>query len=223
MWFVMTNYFPDLINTGGDSPQNPPSSSAISGDDLDSAGTSPDDSGGDSSSSAAQDDKTVPKFVGQKYDAVSADTQYDERFVFERREEFNDNYEAGVIYDQSPMEGSVMQNRGTVILFVSKGKMEAVMPELTNKTLEEAEEEFEKLSEELDYTITFQTAEKYDGAIEAGKIINSVPAAGATFNPKLDQVILYISMEVVVSETKEVESKSSSSSRLPDTEYGERP
>lgn len=205
MWFILNEYFSDLIDNGlpGQQSSSISSSQPPSSDDPPSSEVS-----SEVSQSSEVDDKSVPKFVGLNADSVVEDAKYQERFNFERKYNFNDSYASGVVYDQSPTEGTAMLNRGTVILYVSKGKMSVTMPDLTGSTREEAEEIFRELGDEVEYAITFQVVEKYEAGVEAGKIISTIPAANTDFDPRDKQIYIYVSYELPVSETKEESSKS---------------
>ena len=198
LWYVTTEYFPDLISNDNSKPtvsvSVPPqsSSSVPDADDLTA-------------------DNAVPVFVGFPAKDVTSNSSYTVRFDFEIREEFNDIYEEGIVYEQTPKGGVQMPNRGTVVLYVSKGKMMAVMPDVTGMTIEDAEEAFKELSAEMDYEIAFQVMERYDSQAEIGKIMSTIPVAGDEFDPQKTSIFVYMPLEASISEAKSASGSSSSS------------
>lgn len=203
MWFITTNYFPDIF-AGGSSSR---SSSVV---EVSSSEEEEEPSSEEASQEEA--DKTVPRFVGMQYEDVSSNQDYSSRFTFELKEEFSENYKAGEIFDQSPVEGTLMPNKGTVILTVSKGKRSVTMPDLSGMDMEEAQEEMKKLEEENDNEIvlSLNRIDRYDDKVDPDKIISTMPAAGEEFNPKTTTIYVYVSMKPEVAETREESSKESS-------------
>jgi serine/threonine-protein kinase len=203
LWYVTTTFFPELAE--GRQISSQPSSSSSAPAEESSLPSSSEES------SEEEEDKTVPQFVGRQYEGVVADESLAARFQFEKQEDYNDNYPAGEIYDQTPVEGTLMVNRGTVILYVSKGTRILTMPDLSGKTIEEAEEEIIKLEEENDGEIDLilTPIDRYDASVEPGKIISSMPLAGEDFNPKTTPLFVYVSLAPDVSETREESSRDS--------------
>lgn len=202
MWFVTATYFPDLI--GGE----PVSASSSQSSEPESS--EPEEES--SQEELTEADKKVPLFVGLSAENIVSDEKYKDRFEFTIEKDYNDNYPEGHVYDQSPYDGSLMANKGMVILYVSKGKLALTMPDLRDKTLEEAQEILEKLEEEHEIQLPITTMERYDSAMEPGKIISTMPIAGEEFNPKdTPAIFIYVSLEPDVSEAKE----SSTSSKAP--------
>jgi hypothetical protein len=204
LWYVTTTFFPDLAE-GRQQSSRP--SSVVSTEQSSTPSSSEE-------SSEEEEDKTVPQFVGRLYDEVVADESLAARFQFEKHEEFNDNYPAGEIYNQTPVEGTLMANKGIVILYVSKGTRILIMPDLSGKTLEEAEEEILRLEEENDGEIDLilTPIDRYDEGTEPGQIISTMPLAGEEFNPKDTTIFVYVSLAPDVSETTEESSRPRSGS-----------
>jgi serine/threonine-protein kinase len=217
MWYVTTTFFPDLVEGRQISSRPPPSSAVVEEEEEVSSSS-------EAEEPSEEEDKTVPQFVGRKYDQVVADEDFTARFRFEKQEAFSDNYPEGEIYDQSPVEGTLMVNKGIVILYVSKGTRILVMPDLSGTTLEEAEEEMKKLEEENngEIDLVLSPIDRYDANTVPGQIIGSMPLAGEEFNPKTTTIYVYVSLEPDVSETREESSKPSSSSRPRDPVWPER-
>jgi serine/threonine-protein kinase len=204
LWYVTTTFFPDLAE-GRQQSSRP--SSVVSTEQSSTPSSSEE-------SSEEEEDKTVPQFVGSQYEQVIADESLAARFQFEKREEYNGNYPEGEIYDQTPVEGTLMVNKGIVILYVSKGTRILTMPDLAGLTLEEAEEEIILIEEENDGEIdlVLTPIDRYDAAVEPGKIISTMPFAGETFDPKETTLFVYVSLAPDVSETHEESSRPRDSS-----------
>lgn len=194
----MTAYYPDLMGT--DSSSSPQASqSSVSGGDAD---TEP------AESSQTADDKTVPLFVGRKVGDFLDDEAYKERFEFSVTEEYDDTYEAGVVFEQSPKEGTLMPEKGVVILHVSKGPKVFKMPDLTGKTLEQATD----ILYNLDPDLKFEVFERYDSTALPGSILRTVPEKDTEVNPKQESVYLFVVPERPVSSSSSESSGSGSES-----------
>ena len=135
-----------------------------------------------------EDSKSVPLFVGMRADEIVNDEQYKGRFDFVLQQEFNEDYDEGVVYDQSPVRGEEMLEKGTVFLFVSKGPEVVELPDLTGLTLEEATEVLFRLNADL----KFDVFDRYDSTVEAGCVISTVPAAGEEIDPKRQTIYLFV-------------------------------
>jgi len=84
----------------------------------------------------------VPLVIGLSLD--EARLIFDELFIeITGVEEFNDTYNQGVIFDQSPPAGSTLESLSgeklSIILYISKGEKTFDMPDLTGRKLENAE------------------------------------------------------------------------------------
>ncbi len=174
-------------------------------------------SGGPSSSReqvSVPDPFYVPSFIGMYVDTVVTNQDNLSKFSFSIREEFSDQYPSGVIMDQSPPQGVKMIHKGTVILTVSKGTLEAKMPNLVGSTLEFAMQTLSNMK------INYQVIEVEDDDTYTPGIVGktSIPA-GDTLNRETDTVEVYIGKLPQSSSS----SSSSSSSNSSSTGKGTRP
>ncbi len=80
----------------------------------------------------------VPDFIGMSAESIQATAYYTDNYFFSIREEENDEVEEGIVFDQSPAPKAPMQNKGTVVLYVSKGAPMIPMPALAGRTVDEA-------------------------------------------------------------------------------------
>ena len=145
-------------------------------------------------SSSEEEDHTVPNFVGQYIAAIQSNPEYSERFQFEIQEEFSDDVAPGVVIDQSSPAGTVMQNRGTIILTVSKGSNMMIMPNYTGRNVDEVAEELAALK------VEFRIVELEDDTAEEGEVLRTVPSAGSDVYIDRDIVSLLVAIPAQDSE-----------------------
>jgi serine/threonine-protein kinase len=141
-------------------------------------------------------DYSVPRFIGRNVLEIVDDASFADRYIFDVREEFSHSFERGVIYDQTPPHGILMPNRGTVILYVSKGLARIEMPDLAGFYLEEAMEVLYEL--ELEHslpTLRMEPFETFDPNVEPGLIIRTNPSPGAFYYPESGPIQVFISMQ----------------------------
>ena len=194
IFIFMTTYYKDIVPPGqsqGDSPE---------GDDP-------------AQVDQPYDSASVPRFIGQNAANLAGDESYKERYEFSLKQEYNEIYPEGVVFDQSPPEGTRMPDKGVVILHVSKGPEIVEMPDLMEEKLEDALAKLTELSTELQP----QIFERYQEGAEAGTVVRTVPEAGTEMDPKRQQVYLFVAKEMPVSES----SSSSSSSSRPSSSQGD--
>jgi serine/threonine protein kinase len=128
----------------------------------------------------------VPKLVGLNYNNVIKDEKYkDIRIQFETTK-FNDEYDAGIIYEQSEKEGSKVKKNYIVKVKVSKGKVIVTIPDLYKQHTAEAEEQLQKLGLEV------KIEKIQDEEIVKDFVVKTLPARGAQV-AKGSQVTLYVS------------------------------
>lgn len=129
----------------------------------------------------------VPDFVGKDIDAIKNNPDYTNRFEFDVKEDYNEEYpNKNIVYDQNPAKGTPMPNKGCVTLYVSKGSEMVSMPGLKGSTLEFATKILTE--NELDYA----TVGIVDASAESGLVIRTVPAEGEMVSKKTSTIYLYI-------------------------------
>lgn len=170
---IMTTFFPDLLGSESSDPPTSASSPSSASDSEPGASSEPDA------------DSKVPRFVGQTIRSVRANSEYQQRFDFSVREEYNDTVEEGVIYEQSPLEGTLMPNRGTIILYVSKGPNLVTMPDVVGKTLEQATDIL------FNMELAFEAIEMYDSTARPGTVIKTSPDAATEFDPAKSSIYVF--------------------------------
>ena len=156
------------------------------------------------SDSSSVDPNAVPNFVGQMADTVRNNADYALKYDLKFVEDYSEEYPTeGMIFDQSIREGTLMQNRGTITLSVSKGSPKKDMPNLIGSTLELAMEMLEKEN------IPYKVVEAYNSSYEEGLVSKTIPAYGEKVDITKDEVILI---------TRAKQSSASSSSSTPSRE-----
>lgn len=74
-------------------------------------------------------DYEIPNFIGKNYDSIKNSESYKDWLVFSATPEYNDQYEQGVIFEQSIPEGEFVAKGETLEVKVSKGPQYATVPD----------------------------------------------------------------------------------------------
>ncbi|WP_303860085.1 Stk1 family PASTA domain-containing Ser/Thr kinase [Alkalibaculum bacchi] len=99
--------------------------------------------------------------------------------INEIERKYNEDYEKGMIYEQSPAPGTLVKEGAEIKLYVSQGKDSAVLNDLVGKTIDEAKEIL--LSGGLTLgSIKEEVSNKYEKNI----VINQDPKAGVELQKK---------------------------------------
>ena len=220
MYFIATTI--GIIPAGPASPDSSLESSAVGSLPSSELEDSLPESSLETSSSEAPVPK-VPRFVGQNLTAIEAAAEYEERFIFDVREQFSSSYAEGIVFDQAPVEGTLMPNKGNVILYVSKGPAKIEMPNLIGMDIEEAMKTLFELEKELELKLPMNAYDVYLPDGNPGDIVRTYPMPGADLFPERQIIEISIVREQEVSESIEVsstddEDNSSESSRPPSEE-----
>lgn len=126
----------------------------------------------------------VPNFVGINIDSVKQN--YEGTLKFEIKNEYNSQYDEGIIIEQS-IEPGVTVERGTVIKFtVSKGEQMAVIPDVAGSTQDAAKSELEAKG----FIVIIRKT--YDDNIAQGLAVKTQPEAGSNY-PVGKEVTLFVS------------------------------
>lgn len=158
------------------------------------------------------EDTAVPEFVGQYVDSITTNSDYVSRYDFETEYDYSDLYANGVVFYQLPVSGTLMPNRGTVILQVSKGRDTVPMPNLVGSTTELATQTL------IDLELPFEIIEVDNDSYQEGVIGMMIPEAGSNVRhtDKSLVVMLYTrksaSADKAPSPSKEESASSESSS-----------
>ncbi len=119
--------------------------------------------------------KAVPAVTGMTLEQATEAIEADGFALGTVTPEYNANVEEGHVIKQDP-SGQSQQPEGTKInLTVSQGSEQVIVPDLTNKTVEEARAEASRIG----FTLTAAPGE-YSNDIERNKIIKTDPAANSS-------------------------------------------
>lgn len=83
------------------------------------------------------DEVRLPDFIGMTQEEV-LDSEYKDKYVFKWEQEYNSEYEAGFICDQTPEGGSSVKEGASVTLTVSLGQKMISFPDVYKKTFLQA-------------------------------------------------------------------------------------
>ena len=127
-----------------------------------------------------------PKFIGQAYDDIKANTEYTDNFKFETEWQSNNDYEYGYVYEQSKAEGQKVKKGATITLYISKGLSTKKVPDVYGQTESAA---VSKLKAE-GFKPTVEEMPSDD--VEAGKVIKTDPQRIEVVGDNLD-IKVYVS------------------------------
>ncbi len=130
----------------------------------------------------------VPNFIGNSLESIQATPLYTENYFFSIREEENDDYAEGIVFNQSPEQGAPMQNKGTVVLYVSKGAPMIPMPNVTGRTVDEAIQILNAAGFSPD---NYQVIESFEDG-EEGKVLRTNIAPDTPIRKNKDKIMLII-------------------------------
>ena len=128
----------------------------------------------------------VPALVGEYWYEAFRDA-YPE-LIFTVREEYSEEYEAGVVTEQSVSPDRQVDPGTEILICVSLGRRPEPLPELRGKT----EEESKTLLEALGLELSLQSEAVYDAQTPEGCVIRTEPEAGTALNAG-QTVVLVIS------------------------------
>lgn len=98
--------------------------------------------------------------------------------------------EKGLISSQDPAAGQQVEKNTTIYYNVSKGEESLTIPDVTNRTQEDAEQILADMG--FVVNVTKDYTDNYDTYVEAGYVISTDPAAGTSANSG-DQITIVVS------------------------------
>lgn len=130
----------------------------------------------------------LPDLVGLSIEEAAA--QYPNFKFIIVAEEPSLTYEAGVILETNPDEGTSVKENAEIKLTISNGLEELTMPDLANYRKDDAVDELVKMgvSEE-----NITVIEKFDESVSESKVISTTPAANESLTLS-DSITLFVSM-----------------------------
>lgn len=128
-----------------------------------------------------------PKFIGQKVSAILENKEYNDNFDFKIEYDYNNEYEADFVFEQSIGEGQKLKKDAIITLYVSIGETRKEIPDVYGKTESFAITELEK-----SYGFKVITVEEASDDFEAGYVIKTDPQR-STVVPEGSTVTVYVS------------------------------
>ncbi len=113
----------------------------------------------------------LPDFVGSYLDTVKNKEEYGKNYVVTETEEYNEEYPAGVIFDQNPLSNTPVSELVNVAVKVSKGP--APIPE---DIIGMAQADAEKALTDL--KIKYQIVQMFDESVPAGYVVRVTRVPG---------------------------------------------
>lgn len=137
-----------------------------------------------SSSSTHKGNVEIKNFVGRNI--VEVEQEYAGRLQFDKTEEYNDEYDEGIIFEQGQTAGTLVREGYTLALKVSRGKRMIQIPDVKNKQSDIAESELTSAG------FTPVLRETYDNDVAKGLVIRTEPGAGQEA-PSNSEVLVIVS------------------------------
>ncbi len=110
-----------------------------------------------------------PKFVGQTWEDIKENEEYNENFNFELEWAHNAEYDYGIVYEQSETAGEKLKKDAEITLYVSMGASTKKVPDVYGKTESAAVSELK--SNGFDTVIAEEASED----VEKGLVIRTDP------------------------------------------------
>ncbi len=133
-------------------------------------------------------DIEIPNFVGTKYsDVRTMDNGKYADLDFSVTEEYNSQYEKGVIFSQDPPPGMLVKRGYKVKLKVSLGNKAISVPDVSNMSLANAKSKLKSAGFN-----DIKTVQKDDKSVTAGYVISTDPQAGDQV-PENTSITIYYS------------------------------
>ena len=126
----------------------------------------------------------IQNFVG--HNIVQVEQDWKDKFKFEITNEYNNQYDEGIIFWQSQDPGKSVKEGYTLALKVSKGKQMTTIPEIAGSTAAVAESELKAAG----FTVVLRNT--YDDKVAEGLVVKTEPAAGKQY-PVNGTVSVYVS------------------------------
>lgn len=123
------------------------------------------------SCSSGPQDVPLPNFIGQNYDDVKNNPAY-KNFKFITETKNDSTQKAGIILNQNPKAGTVVKSNSDVTLTINAGGKMVTIPDLTNKTQDEAVSNLQQLN------LTYDVLPVEDANVAKGYVQNTDPPAG---------------------------------------------
>ncbi len=116
---------------------------------------------------------TLPNFVGKNI--VQVEQDWKDKLKFDLVNEYNDEYDDGIIFWQSQTAGKSVKEGYTITLKVSKGMQMTIIPDMTGNEQAVAESELRAAN----FNVVLRTM--FDDEVAEGLVIKTEPPAGSEY------------------------------------------
>lgn len=131
-------------------------------------------------------DYQIPNFVGKNYDTIKGSVSYQDWLVFLPKPEYNEQYEKGVIFEQSIPENEYVAKGAQIEVKVSQGSKNVVVPDYFGK----AEDDYISLLGDIKYTVVYMA----DSGYMDGVVIRTSKEPGETIDVSIGEILtIYVS------------------------------
>ena len=127
----------------------------------------------------------LENFVGLSYDELLTSNIYDYQFSAEYEQ--TSDMQPGVVMDQSPAEGTKVQNGSKVVLTVSASEDDISVPNIYSYSESQAKQALERAK-----LVNYKFLSVASETVEEGKIVYTDPKAGTIVSSE-DEIVIYIS------------------------------
>jgi serine/threonine-protein kinase len=154
-----------------------------------------------------QEDTVVPDLLGSTPEQARAIVEARGLLLIVGGEEENNQYAASLVCRQTPLPGSIVNNKSSVTVFISQGSQYVAMPDLSGLGLSDATVTLSDLGLKIG-----EVKSEEHAAIEADKIIRTVPESGAKIK-RDERITIVLSRGVETSEVPQCVGKSLSTAK----------
>ncbi len=136
-----------------------------------------------------------PNFVGLKIEEINSNEEYNENFEFVNKWDHNEDYDYGVVYEQSETAGEKLKKDAEITLYISMGQSTKKVPDVYGKT------ESAAVSELKSSGFTTVVSEETSEDVEKGLVIRTEPQRTEVV-PEGAKITVYISSGKPTKEVK---------------------
>ncbi len=133
------------------------------------------------------DEFECPNFVGQNFEDVQNNKEYEGKFIFTFEPKSSDEYAENLIVEQSITEGSPLKEGTKITLYYSSGKTLIEIPNVYGYTEAAAKTELEDIN---DFKVVIK--QEFSEDVESGIVIKTEPKRGERV-PKGTKIEVYVS------------------------------
>ena len=132
----------------------------------------------------------VPNFVNQLYTDIQANTEYQQKFIFNVTEEYSDNVDKGKVISQTPVSDADRPADHRIDLVVSKGRKSVTVPDFRNYTRGDVVTVLTNAGIKAENIRFAELAN--DGTMSPGLSVKADREVGSEMNPELDTITVYM-------------------------------